>query len=59
MEMYSVEDIQSLLGCSRKKTYLIVNNSTFPKIKIGRQFFIPKSEYQKWVKRNLYKSIEL
>lgn len=59
MEMYTVEDIQSLMGCSRKKAYLIVNNSTFPKIKIGRQFFIPKSEYQKWVKRHLYKSIAL
>lgn len=57
--MYSIKDIQDILGCSRKKAYLIVNNPTFPKIKIGRQFFIPKLEYEKWVKRHLYNSIEL
>lgn len=59
LEMYSVDDIQKILGCSRKKTYQIINCPTFPKIKIGRQFFVPKSEYQKWVKRNLYKSISI
>lgn len=57
--MYSVDDIKRLIGCSRKKAYLIVKNSTFPKIKIGRQFFVPKTEYQKWIQRNLYKNIIL
>ena len=57
--MYSVDDIQKIMGCSRKKVYLIINSSTFPKIKIGRQFFVPKFEFQKWIQRNLYKNIIL
>lgn len=56
-KMLTVKDIQKLLGCGRGKAYQIVGSNTLPKIKIGKQFYIPQSEYDKWVKRNLNSEI--
>lgn len=58
-KMLTVKDIQKLLGCGRGKAYQIVSSNTLPKLKIGKQFYIPESEYNKWVQRNLNREILL
>lgn len=58
-KMLTVKDIQKLIGCGRNKAYQIIASNTLPAIKIGKQYYIPQSEYDKWVCRNLHKEILL
>jgi excisionase family DNA binding protein len=52
-------DIQRILGFSKQKTYDLINQNDFPKIKIGRNYRIPSSEFDKFMKKYLYKEIEI
>lgn len=58
-KMLTAKDIQKLLGCGKNKVYQILGSNTLPKIKIGKQYYVPQSEYDKWVSRNLNKEILL
>ena len=58
-KMLTAKDIQELLGCGKNKVYQILGSNTLPKIKIGKQYYIPRLEYDKWVARNLNKEILL
>ena len=60
MEKYlSVKDIQNILQIGRNKTYNLIQQKDFPKIQIGRSYLIPETEFEKYLKRKLYKSIEV
>ncbi len=60
MEKYlTVEDLQKILGFGKNKTYDLVNRADFPKIKIGRRILIPESEFELYMKRKLYKRIDI
>lgn len=54
---YTVEEVQRIVGCSRTKIYQIIAAPTFPKMKLGRLYYIDKEEFAKWRKRNLYSSV--
>lgn len=41
------------------RTYDIVNQDDFPKIKIGKRSYIPKSEFEKWIKNYTGKEYRL
>ena len=58
-KMLTVKDIQELIGCGRNKIYQIIASNTLPAIQIGKQYYIPQTEYEKWVNRNLHKQILL
>lgn len=49
--MLKVSDIADVLGCSLKKAYKIVGQEDFPKITIGRGYYIPESAFEKWVQQ--------
>ena len=51
--MYSVDDIRSFFGCSREKSYQIIHSAGFPKVKIGRQYYIPINKFEKWVESQM------
>lgn len=57
--MLRVADIQKIFDCSVKKAYEIVNQPDFPKIKIGRDLYIPVQEYDKWIKKYTGKEYKL
>lgn len=46
----TVKDISSILGCGIHRAYDIVNQRDFPKIKIGKRFYIPNDEFENWLK---------
>ena len=48
-KMLKVKDVAEILGCSLKKAYRIVGQPDFPKITIGRVYYIPESAFQKWI----------
>lgn len=56
-KMLSVKEVQELIGCGRNKVYEIIGSRTMRCIKIGKQYYIPESEYTKWVNKNLDKTI--
>ncbi len=58
-KMLKVSDIQKHLRISRKKAYSLVSLKGFPKIQIGRNFYIPEEKYKKWIDENLKHTIIL
>ncbi|MCI8748139.1 MAG: helix-turn-helix domain-containing protein [Lachnospiraceae bacterium] len=50
-EILKVCDVAEILGCSTKKAYRIVGQPDFPKITIGRGYYIPRLAFENWIKR--------
>ena len=59
IEILTVKDIKLSLGCGINRAYDIVNQKDFPKIKIGQRIYIPKEEYEKWLKMYLRKEYNI
>lgn len=55
--LYTAKDIQELFQMGRSKTYELMRIKSFPKIKIGKQYYIPKTALEKWIESSVYKSI--
>ena len=53
-KMYTVKDIKNYFNCGINQAYSIVNRKGFPKVKIGRKYYIPKEQFEKWVVRNTF-----
>ena len=52
--MLTLEDIKNHLGISSNTTiYKLIAIKSFPKIKIGKKYLIPKNKYLKWIENNL------
>jgi excisionase family DNA binding protein len=49
----NVEDVAKSLNISRAHAYNLVNSPTFPKIRIGKRFCIPKEAFLNWMQTNL------
>lgn len=58
-EMLTPEDIMNHLKLGKNRTYQLIHLSSFPKIKIGNTYRIPKIKYIKWVENNINKKIFL
>lgn len=58
-EYLTPKDIKKILGFSEKKTYAMINQLDFPKIKIGRDIRIPKSKFEEFMNKLVYKSYEM
>lgn len=50
--MLSPKDIQKIFGCSRNKTYQLIETKGFPRIKVGKQYYIPEIDLEKWIEKN-------
>ena len=56
MENYlKPKDLKEILGCSEHKVYAIIKKKSFPKIKIGKQYYIPIDAFKKWEQTYLFK----
>lgn len=56
-KVYTVKDIQTILGLSRTKAYDFIKNAynskkPFPVIKIDSTYRIPKDRFDKWFYSN-------
>lgn len=58
-EMLTPTDVMEHLKLGRNKTYELIKLNSFPKIKIGNTYRIPKDKYLKWVSDNIRKTIYL
>ena len=57
VEMLTVKDIQQHLCLSNNIVYQLVQLDSFPKIKIGNSYRIPKDKYEKWIEQNIRREI--
>ena len=58
-EMLTPIDIMNHLKLGRNRTYDLIKLSSFPKIKIGNTYRIPKDKYIKWVSDNIKNTLYL
>lgn len=49
--VYTVAEIQQMLGISRTKAYEICYQKLFPVKRIGKKILIPKQPFDDWFKR--------
>ena len=60
MEEYlTPQDISTILNIGKNKTYNLINNKDFPKIRIGNSIRIPISKFDEYMSRHLYKTIDI
>ena len=53
--MLSVSQVAKVLGISRTRSYELVNEKGFPKIKIGTRIVVPKDEFMLWIQKEIKK----
>ena len=53
--MLSVSQVAKVLGISRTRSYELVNEKGFPKIKIGTRIVVPKDEFRLWIQKQMEK----
>ena len=51
-KMLTIKDAQAIFGCGQNKIYQIIGIKGFPKIKIGKQYYIPETDLERWVEKN-------
>jgi len=57
--MLKVNDIAEIMRCSLKKAYQIVGQPDFPKITIGRGYYIPEDAFDNWIRKYTGKEYRL
>lgn len=54
-EYYSVKDLQKIFNLGKNKAYQLIKQPGFPRIKIGREYYIPKKAFEVWAERQIKK----
>ena len=47
--VYTVEEIQAILGVSKNTTYALVKTGVFHSVKVGGQYRISKKSFDEWL----------
>lgn len=55
--LYEIKDIQNILKIGRDSTYKLIKLPTFPVIRIGKKYLIPKTQFEKWVENSIHKNL--
>lgn len=59
MNLLTAKDIQNRLSMSSKTAYKLICTKGFPSIKIGKRYYVPEEDFNKWIEKNIGKEIEL
>lgn len=57
--MLTVEDVQKKLNISKNTAYKLVKTNGFPSITIGKNIRVPEEEFEKWIKKYMYKEFKI
>ena len=58
-KLLKVKDIQKILGCGQQTVYDLVKLKDFPKITLGKRYYIPEEAFNKWINDNVTATIML
>lgn len=47
--VYVTEDLMPLLGIGRSTAYNLVNQKSFPVVRVGRRILIPRDAFERWL----------
>lgn len=54
MQKYlKTKDVSKILGMGKNKTYKFIQQEGFPKIKIGKTYYIPESSLEKYLEKHI------
>lgn len=48
-QVYTVKEIQRILGISKSTVYRLVSSNTFHCVKVGGHYRIPKKSFEEWM----------
>ena len=51
-QVYTVEDLQTVLQIGRSTAYELVNRKGFPVLRLGKRILVPAAELTEWLKKN-------
>lgn len=57
--MYSIKDLQEIMGIGKNTAYKLVKLKGFPFIQIGKKILIPSDGLNKWIEENYGSKIVL
>lgn len=49
--LWTVADLQQVIGCGRRQAYELCNREGFPVIRMGKRIYIPRDGFLKWLER--------
>ena len=52
IRMYSMKELQNIMGIGKNTAYKLVKLKGFPSIKIGNKILIPHNKLYDWIKKN-------
>lgn len=55
--VYTIKEVQEVLGLGKNNVYKLLKLPTFPVIKIGKRYLIPKKELEEWVSKSVRKEL--
>lgn len=58
-EIWTVKEVCEYLKIEKKKAYKLFKISTFPAVKLGNEYRVPKRLFQKWFIENLGKIVHI
>lgn len=47
--VYTVSDVQTMLGVGKNQAYKLIKEEVFPTKKIGRRIVIPIKQFESWL----------
>ena len=56
--LYTIQEVQDVLGIGRNLAYKLLHLRGFPSININGRYFVPKEKLETWVKANIGKHFE-
>ncbi len=57
-EFYSLQEVQTILGCGHSKVYDMIGKGELPAVKLGRVLRVHRDDLTKWRERNRYLQFE-
>ncbi len=48
--LYRVDEVASLLGLGKSKTYLLISSGAIPSIRLGKSVRVPAAKLDSWLK---------
>ena len=56
-KMLRPKDVQERLGVGKNRAYALIHQKGFPKITIGKSFYIPEDKFIEWIDKHVKTTI--
>lgn len=58
-KLLTLQDIRRIFGCSATVVNSLIKTEGFPTLYIGKECYVPREEFQQWIKENIGKTIQI